>query len=135
MGRDRSGEQAFARHVEGAWGEGGRRQWGVFALDGQGDWRGAYVMVRALDGRVWSRTPNRGWRMGVWVTQQGARLARYLRRRNARGHLLNKKPFVARGDGVGNREGLKYLGTRRIEPQRTRNSVWPTRATLRTAWF
>lgn len=75
MGRDRSGEQAFARHVEGAWGEGGRRQWGVFALDGQGDWRGAYVMVRALDGRVWSRTPNMGWRMGVWVTQQGAREA------------------------------------------------------------
>ena len=75
MGRDRSGEQAFARHVEGAWGEGGLRQWGVFALDGQGDWRGAYVMVRALDGRVWSRTPNMGWRMGVWVTQQRAREA------------------------------------------------------------
>ena len=75
MWRDRSGEQAFARHVEGAWGEGGLRQWGVFALDGQGDWRGAYVMVRALDGRVWSRTPNMGWRMGVWVTQQRAREA------------------------------------------------------------
>ena len=72
VGRDRSGERSFARHVEGAWGD-GRRQWGVFALDGQGDWRGPYVMVRALDGRVWSRTPSTGWRMGVWVTQHGAR--------------------------------------------------------------
>ena len=35
----------------------------------------------------------------------------------SRGHLLNKRPFVARGDGVGNREGLKYLGTQRIEPK------------------
>lgn len=73
VGRDRSGARAFARHVEGAWGEAGRRQWGVFALDGQGDWRGPYVMVRALDGRGWSRTPNTGWRMGVWVTQHGTR--------------------------------------------------------------
>ena len=60
-------------HQRETWGEGGRRQWGVFVLDGQGDWRGPYVMVRALDGRVWSQTPSTGWRMGVWVTQQGAR--------------------------------------------------------------
>ena len=73
MGQDRSGVRAFARHVEGTWGEAAKRQWGVFALDGQGDWRGAYVMVRALDGRVWSRTPNAGWRMGVWVTQHVSR--------------------------------------------------------------
>lgn len=68
VGRDRSGKHAFARHVEGAWGESQGRQWGLFALDGTGSWEGAYVMVRALDGRVWSRTPNEGWRLGLWVT-------------------------------------------------------------------
>ena len=59
-----------------------------------------------------------------------------LGRLNVLGHLLNKRPFVARGDGVGNREGLKYLGTRRIHLNRTRRiAAWPTRATSKTAWF
>lgn len=73
LGRDRSGNFAYARHVEGAWGPKKDVQWGLFAMDGHGDWRGAYVMVRALDGRVWSRTPGTGWRLGVWVTQKVSR--------------------------------------------------------------
>ena len=59
-----------------------------------------------------------------------------LGRLNVFGHLLNKRPFVARGDAVGNREGLKYLGTSRIHLYRTRRiAAWPTRATSKTAWF
>lgn len=69
-GRDQAGGRAFARRVEGAWGDSEPWQWGMFALDGEGDWRGAYVMIRALDGRVWSRAPRSGRRLGVWVTKR-----------------------------------------------------------------
>ena len=56
---------AQGRYMEWKMGSRNSIEWLGFVADGQGRMTTAYYSVPRLDGRVWSRVPGQGWKMGM----------------------------------------------------------------------